>query len=650
MMQVNEQAWAEANQRYLAVALREVRASIERAGEVDGQTADLRAQLDEIGASLPVPPALGTIERLFDLSPFERSVLLLCAGVELDTAFAEACAAAAPDRSARPTFGFALGALPDAHWSAITPEAPLRRWRLVDVAPGGALTTSTLRIDEGVLHFLAGLAFTDEKLAGVVAPLRPDDASRLAESQRRVATLVEAQWADADERAPVVQLCGRHAMATRAVAVAVASAMGARAHALDSRSIPADPHELDELSRRWERFAALAGSVLLIELDDACDASRVRAATRLLESMPAPALLSARERIEIEHRPSVSFDVRKPTQDEQRGLWMEAIGAEGGSVDAGVDRLVSHFDLDGADIRSAVARVHAGARNGHVTDALWAACRAECRPRLDGLAQRIEPVATWDTLVLSERQSRTLRDAALHVRRRRRVYEEWGFSRLSSRGLGISALFAGESGTGKTTAAEVLANELDLDLYVIDLSRVVSKYIGETEKNLGRVFDAAEDGGVILLFDEADALFGKRSEVKDSHDRYANIEVSYLLQRMESYRGLAILTTNRKQAIDDAFLRRIRFVVTFPFPDAKDRAEIWRRAFPPATPTEGLDIDRLARLNVSGGHIRNIALHGAFLAAEEGGPVRMRHVLDAARREYAKLERPLTSTETRGWE
>ena len=195
---------------------------------------------------------------------------------------------------------------------------------------------------------------------------------------------------------------------------------------------------------------------------------------------------------------------------------------------------------------------------------------------------------------------------------------------------------------------EVLANELRLDLYRIDLSQVVSKYIGETEKNLRRVFDAAEEGGAILLFDEADALFGKRSEVKDSHDRYANIEVSYLLQRMEAYRGLAILTTNMKHALDTAFLRRLRFVVHFPFPDAAQRAEIWRRVFPPHTPTEGLDVRRLAQLNVAGGNIRNIALNAAFLAADAGESVGHPHLLLAARGEYAKLEKPLTEAEMGG--
>jgi SpoVK/Ycf46/Vps4 family AAA+-type ATPase len=277
-------------------------------------------------------------------------------------------------------------------------------------------------------------------------------------------------------------------------------------------------------------------------------------------------------------------------------------------------------------------------------------CRAQARPKLGDLAQHIEAAATWEDLVVPDLQRSILQEIAMHVRQRRQVYETWGFASKTTRGLGISALFVGVSGVGKTMAAEVLANELHLDLYRIDLSAVVSKYIGETEKNLRCIFDAAEEGGAILLFDEADALFGKRSEVKDSHDRYANIEVSYLLQRMEAYQGLAILTTNIKDVLDTAFLRRIRFIVQFPFPDSAQRAKIWRRIFPKAAPTEGLDADKLAQLNIAGGNIRNIALKAAFIAADAGEPIRMQHLLRAARHEYANLEKTLTSAETKGWD
>ena len=253
--------------------------------------------------------------------------------------------------------------------------------------------------------------------------------------------------------------------------------------------------------------------------------------------------------------------------------------------------------------------------------------------------------------MLPDGETATLQAIAAQLRQRSTVYEHWGFAAKSARGLGISALFAGaerhRQDDGRRGAG---ATSCGLDLYRIDLSSVVSKYIGETEKNLRRVFDAAEDSGAVLLFDEADALFGKRSEVKDSHDRYANIEVSYLLQRMEAYRGLAILTTNLKTALDPAFLRRLRFVVQFPFPDAPQRAEIWRRVFPAGDADRGpRPGEARAGCGSPGGNIRNIALNAAFLAADAAQPVRMSHLLAAARSEYAKLERPLTEAEIGGW-
>jgi SpoVK/Ycf46/Vps4 family AAA+-type ATPase len=281
---------------------------------------------------------------------------------------------------------------------------------------------------------------------------------------------------------------------------------------------------------------------------------------------------------------------------------------------------------------------------------LWNASRERARQGLDSLAERIETRCGWDDLVLPPAQIEVLRTLAVQVRERDRVYRQWGFAEKSTRGLGIAALFAGTSGTGKTLAAEVISNELRLDLYRIDLASLVSKYIGETEKNLARVFAAAETSGAILLFDEADALFGKRSEVRDSHDRYANIEVSYLLQRIESYRGLSILTTNLKQAVDPAFLRRIRFIIQFPFPENAARRDIWERVFPVAVPREAIDLDKLARLNLAGGYIRNIVLNAAFLAADRGEPVRMSHLRTAAEAEYAKLERPLPRAEVGDWQ
>jgi len=250
--------------------------------------------------------------------------------------------------------------------------------------------------------------------------------------------------------------------------------------------------------------------------------------------------------------------------------------------------------------------------------------------------------------VLPPRATTLLRGIVDEVRGRARVYDDWGFAERTG-GLGIAALFAGSSGMGKTMAAEVIAAELDLDLYRVDISSIVSKYIGETEKHLRVLFDAAEDGGAILLFDEADALFGRRSDVKDSHDRYSNIEVSYLLQRIETYSGLAILTTNMKAALDEAFVRRLRFIVDFGFPAEAERLRLWRGAFPPDTPVDALDHRRLAQLTIGGGAVRNIALAAAFIANARSEPVGMALIAEAVRREYAKQGRVPTRAELEGW-
>jgi hypothetical protein len=663
MSAATSEEWLTANQAHLVRALARIKALLRRhAGRhrpaaAEGQEA--APAVDEGEAAPPEcepPPALEALCAAFALSPFERDVLLLCAGLELESSFAPLCAAAqgAPER-AYPTFSLALAALPEAHWSALSPEGPLRRWRLIEVGAGPALTASPLRLDEAVLHYLAGVPHLDERLAALVEPLSPTAAEDLAAAHAAVAERVVAVWSAARGRGalPVVQLCGPDAGDCRAVAAAAAAAVGLRVRALPAELIPAGAAELDALVHLWGREAALGGLVLLAECDGADadpaeGAGRARAVGRLVERAHGPAIVVGRERRGGWHGPVVSFDVSRPTRAEQRAAWRAALGETVDADAQGADALASQFNLSLPAIRSAAAAA-AAAADTDVGRAAWDVCRVLCRARLEGLAERIEPAAGWDDLVLPGPQAEAVRRIPLHVRHRATVYDDWGFAAASARGLGISALFAGASGTGKTLAAEVLARELRLDLYRIDLAGVVSKYIGETEKNLRRVFDAAEDGGAVLLFDEADALFGKRSEVKDSHDRYANIEVSYLLQRMEAYRGLAILTTNQKSALDPAFLRRLRFVVQFPFPDAAQRAAIWRRVFPPSAPTAGLDVAKLARLNVPGGSIRNIALGAAFLAAEDGGPVRMSHLLEAARDEYAKLERPLPAAEVGGW-
>jgi hypothetical protein len=651
--------WHEANQSYLMAALAVVRAALERRAAYPrntsepGERDEPEQTLREAADAMPAPPALEALGETFDLTTFERDLLLLCTGVELDSTFATLCAAAQGDsRYAYPTFGLALAALPEAHWSALTPAAPLRYWRLVEVGSGDTLTTSPLRLDERVLHYLTGVACLDERLRGLVEPL--GFSGTLPPSHHALVQQIVGLWSRTEGAlaGTVVQLCGEEDAGKHAVSAAASAVLGLRLYAIRAADVPAAADEREALARIWEREAILSGGALLVDCQDAEGTDSLRPALSLMERLQGVLIVTSREPLRVRRRPLIRLDVHKPSASEQRSLWQDALGELAPELNGRIETLTAQFDLGVQGIRAASAEVLEGMSRGREEPPgamLWEACRAQSRPRLDDLAQRIEPAAAWDELVLPEAQRRVLREVAVHVRQRARVYEAWGFAAKGARGLGISALFAGASGTGKTMAAEVLANELRLDLYRIDLSQVVSKYIGETEKNLRLVFDAAEEGGAILLFDEADALFGKRSEVKDSHDRYANIEVSYLLQRMEAYRGLAILTTNTKNALDPAFMRRIRFIVQFQFPDVEQRADIWQRIFPPDTPTEGLDVDKLAQLNVAGGNIRNIALNAAFLAADAGEPVCMTHLLRAARGEYAKLEKPLTGAEIGGW-
>jgi hypothetical protein len=590
--------------------------------------------------------ALETLCAAFRLTAFERDVLLLSAGPDLDGGFPALCAAAHGDAGrAHPTFGLALAVLPDAHWSAITPAGPLRRWRLLEMGSGEGLCSTPLRIDERVLHYLAGINYVDERLHFLASPIPPPDA--LPPSQRKMARRLSSLWSGAPRREPpVAALCGVDRAGVRAIAAAAAADLGARCFLIHAGDLPAAAQEQETLATLWNRECILSGGVLLLDMDELEGPDETLPALAFLDRLSGPVAVSAREMPRPRGRLLLRLDTERLTTEEVRHAWRTALG---GSSDADTDVLAAQFRLSGQQVRAAVETACNGSPDGLSTMRLWDACREQARPALGGFAQRIEPSAGWEDLVVPDEQLESLLGIAAHVRRQTTVYETWGFAAKGARGLGISALFAGPSGTGKTMAAEVLARDLRLDLFRIDLSAVVSKYIGETEKNLRRVFDAAEAGGAILLFDEADALFGKRTEVKDSHDRYANVEVSYLLQRMEAYRGLAILTTNMKTAIDPAFLRRIRFVVSFPFPDARQRAAIWERIFPEQTPTEGLDVDRLARLNVSGGNIRNIALNAAFLAADAGEPVHMSHLLRAARTECLKLEKPLSEAEIGGW-
>jgi hypothetical protein len=334
-----------------------------------------------------------------------------------------------------------------------------------------------------------------------------------------------------------------------------------------------------------------------------------------------------------------------PLYEERLALWRHLLCADAAEM-GGLDlaTLAGQFALTSGTIRDAFATARDQATQAGrplAEQDLYASARAYSNPRLSGLARKILPRYSWEDIVLPDDQMALLREIVDTVRGRPLVLGEWGVGAKLASSAGVTVLFAGPPGTGKTMAAEVIAGELGLDLYKIDLSTVVSKYIGETEKNLERIFEEAQTSNAILFFDEADAIFGKRSEVKDAHDRYANLEISYLLQRMEIYDGVAILATNLRANLDEAFTRRLQFSVHFPFPEEAYRLRIWQTLFPPGVPREGdVDFDLLARrFRLSGGSIRNIIVSAAYLAAANGRAVSMDHLLHGTRRELQKMGR-----------
>jgi SpoVK/Ycf46/Vps4 family AAA+-type ATPase len=413
-----------------------------------------------------------------------------------------------------------------------------------------------------------------------------------------------------------------------------------------------------------DREARLQGAVMYWRNVDVLLAEdRSEQLTLLLSTLAAyrgPAFLAGNTKWEPADPPGamtfVHLEFPAPGYPERIRLWNAAFD---GAVIPGLDlaTLAGRFRMTGGQIRDAVttARNLAFARAPDAPtvtqDDLNSACRLQSNRKLAELARQIRPHYTWDDIVLPADRMAQLREISNQVRYRGLVYESWGFQRKVAGGRGLCVLFAGPPGTGKTMAADVLAHDLGLDLYKIDLSTVVSKFIGETEKNLARIFAEAATSNAILFFDEADALFGKRTQVRDAHDRYANLEISYLLQKMEDHQGVVILATNLRKNMDDAFVRRLHVTIEFPVPDVEQRRRIWEQIWPVEAPREvNLDLELLARqIDVSGGSIRNIALAGAFLAAADGGVVTMAHLIRATRREYQKMGKVLTIGELGGY-
>jgi len=662
--------WYKTNDEYLSAALVWLRLRLtrligqqqtggamppasEKASVSDAQIEQAAAVMQQ--AAVPeLSPALVILSNRLGLGQFETQILLLCAAMEFDTRMGALCAQAQNDAACPyPTFALALALFDDPAWEALSPERPLRYWQLIEINQSAAqpLTVSALRADERVVNYIKGLNYLDDRLKPWVVPMTGTVEALPLSQQQQAENIIRYIRAAAHEW-PIVNLLGADSASKRAIARQAAQALGLNVYRLSAEVLPVSWRELETFARLYQRESYLLPIALYLEVPD--DDKALTAVNHFLLRSSGLIFIDTREsRLQIE-RDVLTIDVAKPAATEQATLWRQALGRQADSMPA---LLAGQFNLNATEIQR-VAHSASGAAaytaapaaddGESFRDSVWRACLITVRPRLDTLAQRLEVKArTWEDLVLPDAEKHALQQIMNQVGQRHLVYNQWGFGRRMSRGLGISVLFAGESGTGKTLAAEVIAHQLRLNLYRIDLSQVISKYIGETEKNLRKLFDAAEDGGTILFFDEADALFGKRSEVKDSHDRYANIEINYLLQRMEAYQGLAILATNMKNALDTAFMRRLRFIVNFPFPGVPERKRIWETAFPEETDKESLDYARLARFNLTGGSIQNIAINAAFLAASADSRVTMPLILEAVRSEFRKLEKPINEAEFR---
>jgi len=651
-------------------------ASAAGAGEFAGLDREIVTAREHIDARIALSleqgwiPTLIQLARMFQLTPFEQRALTACLAPELDSKYDKVYAYLHDDVTRkRPSVRLLLDLL--CHTSAerwcaravLTDRGALLRTGLLqpwdDAAnlSGNSDLARFLRLDPAILNFLLGANGVDPSLDAAVSIVSPEaaagDGMADPELARRLQLLIERHLGTTQSATGrlVLNLHGAPGTGARELALAICRQYRWKLLCIDLEQLLDAQADAERQLRLALRQCVLSQVPVYLEhLDAVIDREGGRALSRRLSRHMSQYcrlafVASARPWRAAEWFEGSGFhQVRLPFPDtaHRERPWRSALQALD-SVDADwAPLLARQFRLTPRQIADAVN----GARNegimaggGVGLDDLFAACRRQSHHAFADLAVRIEPTYRWEQLVLPQDKLERLHELCAQLHHRHQVFDEWGFGACLSHGKGLSALFTGPPGTGKTMAAEVIARDLGLDLYKVDLSAVVSKYIGETEKNLARIFKEAESSNAILFFDEADALFGKRTEVSDAHDRYANIETSYLLQKMEEYEGVVILASNLRENMDEAFVRRLRFIVDFPFPEESHRLRIWQTHFPPAAPVDAdVDYARLAKqLPVAGGNIKNIVLNAAFLAAAQGGPIGMRHVLHGARREFEKI-------------
>jgi SpoVK/Ycf46/Vps4 family AAA+-type ATPase len=639
--------------------------------EAEKEAAQQAKELAETIRRQGQTPRLDQLAMAFDLDQFEIDPLLICLAPALDLRYERLYGYLQDDITRRrPSINLVLDLLVESGPPRLTmmdyfaDDAPLFRQMLLErvAEPGRVnppLLTRTIRLDETIVAWLLGRYQPHPDLgthATLLPPQENEADALLAGAQDD--TVARDLLGGATNKRPIVVFYGPDQLRQQATARLLAAQLKRPLLTVDL--VAATEAELPPLQaiRLVLRDARLTGAIPCLNGWESCLSSENSSAPspELLAELctyPDLAIVAGQQAWQAtgfnRKRQLLWLELPRPGYSQRQALWQYFLNGGGepaSPVDAALDipALAGQFALTTGQIRDVVAsaRDRAAQRNEPLqTEDLFAAARAHSNPHLASLARKISPRYAWEDIILPEDHLALLHELVATVRGRPQVLDEWGVGQKLVSSRGVTALFSGPPGTGKTMAAEIIAAELGLELYKIDLSTVVSKYIGETEKNLERIFNEAETSNAILFFDEADSLFGKRSEVRDSHDRYANIEISYLLQRMEAYDGVTILATNLRANLDEAFTRRLQFAVDFPFPEATDRQRIWQTLFPPEVPHDSdLDFSVLARrFELAGGNIRNILVGAAYLAASDGQRVMMAHLLHSTRRELQKMGR-----------
>ncbi len=605
---------------------------------------------------------LHLLSQLFHLQSCEADILLICLVPELDLRYEKLYSYLQDDvTKKRPTVDLVINLLSSFMEDKLrmreifSPPAPLIRNHLVYLTADDQLPllSRSIKVDERIISFILGSSEIDQRIRNFSAIIEPDrslgDIILSDDTKNTVIELIKPGM-----KVPVLFFHGSYGTGKKLMAEAICRELNTPLFVVDCGALKGN--DCSETIRFILREALLQNSALYLEgFDSLLDSGvNIKYLLQELDLFPNWVFLSGERAWKptgiLKNHCFINISYPMPSFALRKKLWESFLnGNISDDVDTGA--LASKFKLSGGQIRDAIftARNIAMVNGGSTLsmDDLYQGCKTQSNRNLTAFARKIEPVYTWEDLILPKDIKKQLKEVSGHIKYRGTVYTDWGFDKKFSMGKGLNVLFSGPSGTGKTMTAEIIAREAGLDLYKIDLSGVVSKYIGETEKNLGTIFKEAETSNAVLFFDEADALFGKRSEVKDAHDRYANIEIGYLLQKMEEYEGVVILATNLSRNIDDAFLRRIQFMVEFPFPDEIQRKLIWTGIFPKDAPvSEDIDYKFLSeKLKLAGGNIKNIVLTAAFYAAEESSEIGMHHIMHAAKREYQKIGKPFLKTD-----